>query len=203
MTAQQTSRTFLGTTLRNREYNRNGRRTTQTPHKGERGRANARSHTHRSVSKGARQSPIWVIYSLHIVRNLKLLRRCLLADPVTGAVLLRAENSVVTSNDPTLHAELSGVSEACKTLDGPTVKVTPTVRRREGSNRFLSRKKGAVMYASTEPCSMCAGAIVWSGISTVIYGIPCTFPLPFLSSCTSREQELRQRNWAAWPEVHS
>lgn len=49
---------------------------------------------------------------------------CLLADPITGEVLLRAENCVVTSNDPTLHAELCGVSAACKSLDRKVVQVS-------------------------------------------------------------------------------
>ena len=68
-------------------------------------------------------------------------------------VLLAAENSVVSEQDPTRHAELVLVSEAARQL-------SPEVLRQ------------ATLYASTEPCAMCATAIYWSGVSKVVYGCP-------------------------------
>ena len=77
-----------------------------------------------------------------------------------GAVLvagdgatLEAENSVVTTNDPTGHAELNLVRLA---------------------GRRLSRDQLAVstLYTSTEPCAMCCGAIYWAGIGRVVYALP-------------------------------
>jgi tRNA(Arg) A34 adenosine deaminase TadA len=75
----------------------------------------------------------------------------LLADR-EGRVLLTAENTVVTSSDATGHAETNLVREA-----------TGAYSRAELADSAL--------YTSAEPCAMCAGAIYWSGISTVIYAL--------------------------------
>lgn len=68
-------------------------------------------------------------------------------------VLLTAQNSVVSEQDPTRHAELVLISEAA----------------RQFSPEVLQQ---ATLYASTEPCAMCATAIYWSGVSNVVYGCP-------------------------------
>jgi tRNA(Arg) A34 adenosine deaminase TadA len=67
-----------------------------------------------------------------------------------GKVLLMAENTVNSENDCTRHAELNLVSRASQELE-------PAI---------LSR---SILYTSTEPCAMCAGAIYWAGIRTVVY----------------------------------
>jgi tRNA(Arg) A34 adenosine deaminase TadA len=69
-----------------------------------------------------------------------------------GELLLEAENSVVTSGDITAHAETNLVREASHLFDPA----------------FLA---GCTLFASTEPCPMCSGAIFWSGIQRVIYGV--------------------------------
>ena len=69
-----------------------------------------------------------------------------------GTVLLEGENSVNTDHDATAHAESNLVRAACKLFDQKT----------------LSR---CTLYASTEPCPMCAGAIFWSGIGRVVYAL--------------------------------
>jgi tRNA(Arg) A34 adenosine deaminase TadA len=66
-------------------------------------------------------------------------------------VRLTAQNRVVTEADPTRHAELLLVSEACRRLE-------PSALER------------ATLYTSTEPCVMCCGAIYWSRIPRVVYG---------------------------------
>lgn len=68
-------------------------------------------------------------------------------------VILTAENSVIKSNDFTAHAEMVLVQAA----------------RRKFPIEIL---RHATLYTSTEPCAMCAGAIVWSGIGHVVYGSP-------------------------------
>ena len=70
---------------------------------------------------------------------------------VDGDVRLTALNRVGTESDPTRHAELLLVSEACRRLGAAT----------------LAR---ATLYSSTEPCVMCCGAIYWSLISRVVFG---------------------------------
>jgi tRNA(Arg) A34 adenosine deaminase TadA len=70
---------------------------------------------------------------------------------VDGEVVAAARNEAVVSRDPTRHAEMVLLSKALALL-------TPEVRIR------------AVLYSSTEPCTMCSGAIYWSGIATVVFG---------------------------------
>jgi tRNA(Arg) A34 adenosine deaminase TadA len=74
-----------------------------------------------------------------------------LADE-SGKIILEGENYVVTGVDITGHAETNLVREACRKFDA----------------EFLSK---CTLYASTEPCPMCAGAIYWSGIEKVVYGL--------------------------------
>ncbi len=66
-------------------------------------------------------------------------------------VVLTQKNQVNTSGDNTQHAELELVRSAANQL----------------SEDDLQR---AILYTSTEPCAMCAGAIYWSGISSLVYG---------------------------------
>lgn len=59
-------------------------------------------------------------------------------------------NKVTSLNDPTAHAEICAIREACKKI-----------------NNFSL--KNCVMYSSCEPCPMCLSAIYWSRIKTVYY----------------------------------
>ncbi len=74
-----------------------------------------------------------------------------LAD-ARGNVLLEAGNTVITSRDVTGHAEINLVREASR-------KFSPEVLAQ------------TTLYASTEPCPMCAGAIYWSHIGRVAYAL--------------------------------
>ena len=69
-----------------------------------------------------------------------------------GAILLEAENSVITDRDVTGHAELNLIRLASQQLD-------------------RSSLAECTLYASTEPCAMCAGSIFWSGVGKVVYGL--------------------------------
>jgi tRNA(Arg) A34 adenosine deaminase TadA len=69
---------------------------------------------------------------------------------LNGEIILEAENTVNTDDDPTCHAELNLVKLAAK-------KLPPEA---------LSQ---AILYTSTEPCMMCCGGIYWAGISHVVY----------------------------------
>lgn len=71
---------------------------------------------------------------------------------VDGEIVLEALNTAVTESDNTRHAELNLVRAASKHL-------TPE----EISN--------AVLYTSTEPCPMCTGAIYWSGVTKIVFGV--------------------------------
>jgi tRNA(Arg) A34 adenosine deaminase TadA len=78
----------------------------------------------------------------------------LLAD-ADGRVRLTAENTVITDCDVTGHAETNLVRLASRTFS-------------------LEELADLILYTSTEPCAMCAGAIFWSGIGTVVYALPET-----------------------------
>jgi len=74
----------------------------------------------------------------------------LVAD--NGEILLEAENSVVTGNDSTGHAETNLMRKASAEYDP----------------EFLAN---CSVYTSTEPCPMCSGAIFWSNVRRVVYGL--------------------------------
>jgi len=67
-----------------------------------------------------------------------------------GEIIGRGWNQVTSANDPTAHAEIVAIREAC---------------RKTGT--FLL--EGAELYASCEPCPMCLSAVYWARISRVYY----------------------------------
>jgi len=68
-----------------------------------------------------------------------------------GKVLSRTHNEVLSSNDPTAHAEILAIRQASAVLE-----------------RFdLS---DCEIYTSSQPCPMCLAAIYWARIKTVYYG---------------------------------
>lgn len=68
-----------------------------------------------------------------------------------GEVVATGANSVTIANDPTAHAEVNAIREAC---------------RRE--NTFSL--KGCTVYSSCEPCPMCLSALYWAGVSRIVFG---------------------------------
>ncbi|BCB76047.1 nucleoside deaminase [Phytohabitans flavus] len=69
-----------------------------------------------------------------------------------GTVLAEERNSSVTDNDITAHPELKLARWAARELDAETVAAT-------------------TMYTSCEPCGMCGGAIVRSGLGRVVFAL--------------------------------
>ena len=68
----------------------------------------------------------------------------------SDARMIEAENTVLTANDPTAHAETNLVRLAAMSLS-------------------LDDLAQSTLYTSTEPCAMCSGAIFWAGIPRVVY----------------------------------
>ncbi len=68
-----------------------------------------------------------------------------------GEIVAGSSNSVTLDNDPTAHAEVNTIRQACRKL----------------GTFDLS---GCVIYTSCEPCPMCIGAIYWARISRIYYG---------------------------------
>ena len=69
-----------------------------------------------------------------------------------GKILVKGGNRVKTKNDSTRHVELEVIQYAKGML----------------LNRYLD---DCILYSTAEPCFMCLGAIYWSGIKYVYYGI--------------------------------
>lgn len=69
----------------------------------------------------------------------------------SGEVISTGVNRVVPNNDPTAHAEVNAIREACKHLK--TFKLS-----------------GCTVYSSCEPCPMCMSALYWAGVERVCYG---------------------------------
>ena len=65
-------------------------------------------------------------------------------------IIGRGWNKVIVSNDPTAHAEVTAIRDACATL-----------------NSF--QLEGCELYTSCEPCPMCMGAIYWARPDKVYY----------------------------------
>ncbi len=75
---------------------------------------------------------------------------------VTGDMIIaRAHNLTETLRDPTAHAEMQAVTSAADWLGG----------------KYLA---DCTLYVTLEPCVMCAGALFWSRVGTVVYG--CSDP---------------------------
>lgn len=68
-----------------------------------------------------------------------------------GEVVATGANSVTLDNDPTAHAEVNAIREACR-------------RARTFS------LEGCSVYSSCEPCPMCLSALYWAGVSRIYYG---------------------------------
>jgi guanine deaminase len=68
-----------------------------------------------------------------------------------GAVVGRGRNQVTSTNDPTAHAEVAAIRDACARL---------------GTFQLADCE----LYTTCEPCPMCLAAIYWARIPTVFYG---------------------------------
>ncbi len=68
-----------------------------------------------------------------------------------GQIIARGYNNVLSSNDPTAHAEVDAIRKACQAL---------------GTYQL----DNCELYTSCEPCPMCLGAIYWARPKKVYYG---------------------------------
>ncbi|HEY4009303.1 MAG TPA: nucleoside deaminase [Acidobacteriaceae bacterium] len=68
-----------------------------------------------------------------------------------GQVLARGVNQVTAHNDPTAHAEVVAIREACKKL----------------GTYWL---EGCDVYTSCEPCPMCLAALYWAHVRAIYFG---------------------------------
>lgn len=68
-----------------------------------------------------------------------------------GEVIATGTNRVVPNSDPTAHAEVTAIRNACKKLGN-------------------FKLDGCTIYSSCEPCPMCLSALYWAGVERICYG---------------------------------
>lgn len=73
---------------------------------------------------------------------------CIVKD---GKIIGRGSNHVLENNDPTAHAEVMAIRDACKNIKSYDL-------------------SGCELYTSCYPCPMCFSAIMWANITTIYYG---------------------------------
>lgn len=73
---------------------------------------------------------------------------CIVKD---GKIIGKGSNHVLKNNDPTAHAEIIAIRQACKTINSYDL-------------------SGCELYTTCYPCPMCLSAIIWSNIKKVYYG---------------------------------
>ena len=66
-------------------------------------------------------------------------------------IIGKGSNSVIKDNDPTAHAEINAIRNACKNINSYDL-------------------DGCELYTTSYPCPMCLSAIIWSNIKRVYYG---------------------------------
>lgn len=72
-----------------------------------------------------------------------------------GDIIAKDCNHVRELNDPSAHAEVSALRQACKVLDNYNI-------------------DDCILYASHEPCLMCFSCAAWSNISRIVYAHPAS-----------------------------
>lgn len=73
---------------------------------------------------------------------------CVVKD---GKIIGKGYNNVLACNDPTAHAEVMAIREACKNINSYDL-------------------SGCELYTTCYPCPMCLSAIIWANINKVYYG---------------------------------
>jgi tRNA(adenine34) deaminase len=68
-----------------------------------------------------------------------------------GAIVVKGFNTATRDQDPTAHAEVNVIRAALRCIPESSL-------------------HGYTLYTSSEPCPMCMGAIIWAGVSRVVFG---------------------------------
>jgi guanine deaminase len=72
-----------------------------------------------------------------------------------GSIIAEGTNQVTSMNDPTAHAEVIAIREACQNLS-------------------VFQLRGCEIYTSCEPCPMCLGAIYWAHLARIYFATHAT-----------------------------
>lgn len=96
-----------------------------------------------------------------------------------GKIIARAYNMREKTNDPTAHAEIIAIRKACHKMNS-------------------WRLEDCVIYVTLEPCSMCAGALIWTRMKKIVFGA-CD---PKGGALGSSYNIIEQKGINHFPEVH-
>ncbi len=103
--------------------------------------------------------PIWSIHQRFMAKAIQLAEQAFEEGEIPVGALVVQHNTIIGKgynqverlNDPTAHAEMLAISAACDTI----------------GSKYLT---DCTLYVTLEPCPMCAGGLVWSKISRVVFG---------------------------------
>lgn len=114
-----------------------------------------------------------------------------------GKVIADGMNHVIAQNDPTWHAEMHAIRQACALLKSPKL-------------------EGCILYTSSEPCPMCLATAYWANLDGIFYGatvadskkygnfdddfIYAQFSKPIKDRAISEQDLLRPEAVAVWKE---
>lgn len=117
-----------------------------------------------------------------------------------GKIVAEGYNQVIRHNDPTWHAEMQAIREACKKLGTPHL-------------------KGCVMYTSAECCPMCLSTAYWAHLDKIYYAATTEDALKYgdfadidildevrkdpAKRRISMKEEMRPQAVEVWKEFHS
>jgi len=119
-----------------------------------------------------------------------------------GEIIGKGSNEVTSSNDPTAHAEVVAIRNACKAIED-------------------FQLDGCTIYCSCEPCPMCLGAIYWARPDRIVFASSRTdaadagfddefiykeIPLPVDKRTIHTEQHLREEGldvFKKWKEMEA
>src|SRR5215470_16136217 len=111
------------------------------------------SKTEATIRGPAQEDAHWMELALELARSAAAAGEVPVGAVVVkdGVVVGRGHNRNLTDNDPTAHAELVALRDAAARL---------------GNHRLV----GCAIFATIEPCAMCAGAMVHSRLARLVYG---------------------------------
>jgi len=92
-----------------------------------------------------------------------------------GKVLAAVYNTVRQSMDPSAHAEINAIRQACQLTKS-------------------TRLEHAILYTTGEPCPMCMAAVIYAGISKVVYGADIPLISQYLPQISLRAHEVVQHS---------
>jgi tRNA(Arg) A34 adenosine deaminase TadA len=91
-----------------------------------------------------------------------------------GKIISTGRSMAFTNHDPTWHAEVDAIRNACSKL----------------GNMYL---EGCVLYTTHEPCAMCSSAAVWAKLKGIIYGASIEDMMEFSKTIKNKDVSMSWR----------